>query len=191
LYRRQIPVVDAAVVIAAVVVAAVVVAAIVVVIVAAIVVAAVIVTAVVVAAVVVATIVVTAVVVAAGFLPDLLLPDLQVVGEPLLPDLPEGGEYNSVSTGASIPPKETERERSGDIDISSTRARTRLPSLHLLKIPWAPTVSVAIAAKRMKNATLIVVWMGLLRGGGMMLAKERNCGKRHGSCDERSRSREM
>ena len=46
---------------------------------------------------------------------------------------------------------------------SSKRAQTRLPSLRLEKIPCAQTVSVTIAAKRRpKNATLIVVWMGLL-----------------------------
>jgi len=58
-----------------------------------------------------------------------------------------------------IPPKENERERSADIDTSSTRARTRLSSLHPWKIPWALTVSVAIAAKRKKLDTHMVVWM--------------------------------
>ena len=61
-----------------------------------------------------------------------------------------------------IPPKENERERSADIDTSSTRARTRLSSLRLWKIPWALTVSVAIAAKRKKLDTRMVVWMVLL-----------------------------
>jgi hypothetical protein len=61
-----------------------------------------------------------------------------------------------------IPPKENERERSADIDASSTRARTWLPSLRLRKITWAPTVSIAIAAKRKKLDTRMVVWMILL-----------------------------
>ncbi len=58
-----------------------------------------------------------------------------------------------------ILPKENERERSADIDTSSTRARTRLSSLRPWKIPWALTVSVAIMAKRKKLDTRMVVWM--------------------------------
>jgi hypothetical protein len=75
----------------------------------------------------------------------------------LLPALPM-----PAISAPSIPPKENERERSADIDTSSTRARIRLSSLRPRKIPWALTVSVAIAAKRKKLDTRMVVWMVLL-----------------------------
>ena len=86
----------------------------------------------------------------------LLLPDLPMAGL-LLPALPM-----PAISAPSIPPKENERERSADMDISSTRARTRLPSMRPRKIPWALTGSVAIPAKRKKLDTCIVVWMVLL-----------------------------
>ncbi len=86
----------------------------------------------------------------------LLLPALLGVGL-LLPAFPM-----PAISAPSIPPKENERERSADIDTSSTRARTQLPSLHPRKIPWAPAVSVAIAAKRKKLDTRMIVWMVLL-----------------------------
>ncbi len=86
----------------------------------------------------------------------LLLPDLPMVGL-LLPALPM-----PAISAPSISPKENKRERSADMDTSSTRARTRLSSLRPQKIPWALTGSVAIAAKRKKLDTRMVVWMVLL-----------------------------
>jgi hypothetical protein len=77
------------------------------------------------------------------------LPDLpMLIIELPLPDLPEGSGADPGSELIPIPPKGREREKSADIDTSSMRARTRLPLLRPQKIPWAPTVSVAIAAKR-------------------------------------------
>ena len=89
----------------------------------------------------------------------LVLPALAMVG--LLSDLGLFSDLAMVGVLAS-PSKEIERERSRDIDASSTRARTWLPSLRLRKITWAPTVSIAIAAKRKKLDTRMVVWMVLL-----------------------------
>ena len=97
----------------------------------------------------------------AGFL---VLPALAMVGR-LLSDLGLLSDLAMVGVLA-IPSKEIERERSRDIDASSTRARTWLPSLRLLKITWAPTVSIAIAAKRKKLDTRMVVWMVLLSRRG-------------------------